>query len=125
MVAGKFHPETSPAYIAYFQSYTNTYAPLDYLKNLFYGAAAHPDIALISIATRPDCLPEPVVELLAEINRIKPVWVELGLQTIHEDTAAFIRRGYKLPIFTDACRRLKEAGLETNRSCNPGTSRRG
>ena len=113
LVAGKFHPETSPAYIAYFQSYTNTYAPLDYLKNLFYGAAAHPDIALISIATRPDCLPEPVVELLAEINRIKPVWVELGLQTIHEDTAAFIRRGYKLPIFTDACRRLKEAGLET------------
>lgn len=112
-ISGKFHPQTSPAYIAYFQSYTNTYAPLDYLRSLFFRTAAHPDIALVSIATRPDCLPDPVIDLLTQVSRIKPVWVELGLQTIHEDTASFIRRGYDLPVFADACRRLKEAGLET------------
>ena len=114
----KARPGASPEYpkgryIAYFQSYTNTYAPLDHLEKLFFAAAAHPDTAVLSIATRPDCLAEPVIALLSKVNQIKPVWVELGLQTIHEDTASFIRRGYQLPVFEDACRRLKEAGLET------------
>lgn len=112
-IAGKAKDLEPPSYIAYFQSYTNTYAPLDHLEKLFFAAAAHPDTAVLSIATRPDCLAEPVIALLSKVNQIKPVWVELGLQTIHEDTASFIRRGYQLPVFEDACRRLKEAGLET------------
>lgn len=99
------------SYIAYFQSYTNTYAPVTYLETLFTEAISHPDIAALSIGTRPDCLPEETVALLARLNEQKPVWVELGLQTVHEDTAAFLRRGYRLPRFEDACRRLKEAGL--------------
>lgn len=101
----------SGRYIAYFQSYTNTYAPCGYLKPLFTEAISHPDIAALSIATRPDCLPGDVLELLKELNRIKPVWVELGLQTIHETTAAAIGRGYKLDCFSSAVTRLKEAGL--------------
>lgn len=98
-------------YIAYFQSYTNTYAPLDYLDKLFWEAVSHPDIAALSIGTRPDCLPAKTVALLKNINRIKPVWVELGLQTIHEPTAELIQRGYKLSCFTKAVKKLKEAGL--------------
>ncbi len=73
--------------------------------------ANHPDVALLSVATRPDCLPDETVSLLAGLNRRKPVWVELGLQTVHEDTARFIRRGYGFPVFEDACRRLKAAGI--------------
>ena len=99
------------SYVAYFQSYTNTYAPVSYLRPLFTEAITHPDVAALSIGTRPDCLPDEVIALLKELNTIKPVWVELGLQTIHEDTARLIRRGYPLPVFTDAVRRLKEAGL--------------
>ena len=102
---------TSPSYIAYFQSYTNTYAPLPRLRSLFERAVSHPDVALLSVATRPDCLPDETVSLLAGLNRRKPVWVELGLQTVHEDTARFIRRGYGFPVFEDACRRLKAAGI--------------
>lgn len=83
-------------YIAYFQAYTNTYAPVPRLRSLFTEAISHPEVVLLSIATRPDCLGPEVVSLLAELNQIKPVWVELGLQTIHEDTASFIRRGYPL-----------------------------
>jgi len=98
-------------YIAYFQSFTSTYAPPDRLEQLYCGALAHPDIVALSIATRPDCLDGPVVDLLARLNRWKPVWVELGLQTIHEDTARYIRRGYALPVFDDAVHRLKAAGL--------------
>lgn len=98
-------------YIAYFQSYTNTYAPVSYLDSLFTEAISLPEICALSIGTRPDCLPDETIELLARLNRIKPVWVELGLQTIHESTAKFIRRGYELPVFEDAFRRLKEAGL--------------
>ncbi|MCC8027726.1 MAG: TIGR01212 family radical SAM protein [Clostridium sp.] len=98
-------------YIAYFQSYTNTYGPLEYLEALFTEALSHPDIAAVSIATRPDCLDGQVVNLLARLNRIKPVWVELGLQTIHEETAAFIRRGYPLPVFEKALDRLNASGL--------------
>lgn len=109
-VSGKI-AETSGAYIAYFQSYTNTYAPLSYLESLFSETIALPEICALSIGTRPDCLPPETVALLSRLNEKKPVWVELGLQTIHERTAAFIRRGYELPVFEDAHRRLKEAGL--------------
>lgn len=99
-------------YIAYFQSYTNTYAPLPYLEALFTEAISHPDIAILSVATRPDCLPPDVIGLLTRLNRIKPVWVELGLQTIHEDTADLIRRGYPLSVFEEAYAALHDAGLE-------------
>ena len=98
-------------FIAYFQSYTNTYAPLEYLERLFTDAIDHPEVAALSIGTRPDCLPEEVVALLARLNRRKPVWVELGLQTIHEDTARYIRRGYELSVYEDALARLKGAGI--------------
>mgnify|MGYP002791194049 FL=1 len=116
-VRRKMPPESSamapsaPSYIAYFQSYTGTYAPLPRLRSLFERAVSHPDVALLSVATRPDCLPDETVSLLAGLNRRKPVWVELGLQTVHEDTARFIRRGYGFPVFEDACRRLKAAGI--------------
>lgn len=100
------------SYIAYFQAYTNTYAPAARLRQIYMEAAAHPDISIISIATRPDCLGSDVVALLKEINEIKPVWVELGLQTIHASTAAFIRRGYPLSVFEEALGRLKEAGID-------------
>ncbi|MGN0372810.1 MAG: TIGR01212 family radical SAM protein [Enterocloster sp.] len=109
-VAAKM-PENAGRYIAYFQSYTNTYAPLPRLRSLFSEAAGHPDIAALSVGTRPDCLGPETVRLLAELNSIKPLWVELGLQTIHSSTARFIRRGYELPVFEDALTRLKAAGL--------------
>lgn len=99
-------------YIAYFQAFTNTYAPVERLRALFTEAILHPEIAVLSVATRPDCLPPEVIGLLAELNRIKPVWVELGLQTIHEDTAAFIRRGYNLPVFEQAVGSLHAHGIE-------------
>lgn len=98
-------------YIAYFQSFTNTYAPTDYLRRIFTQALSDPEVVALSVGTRPDCLPEDVVSLLRELNEKKPVWVELGLQTIHEKTAEYIRRGYALPVFDDAVRRLKQAGL--------------
>lgn len=101
------------AYIAYFQSYTNTYAPLPYLEALFTAAIRHPKVVALSIGTRPDCLPDEVLDLCARLNQEKPVWIELGLQTIHEDTAAFIRRGYPLSTFTDALARLRARNLET------------
>ena len=99
-------------YIAYFQAYTNTYAPVERLRPLYMEAAGHTDVVAISIATRPDCLPEDVLDLLAEINRIKPVWVELGLQTIHPKTAAYIRRGYDLPVYDRAVWELQSRGIE-------------
>ena len=101
----------SADYIAYFQSFTNTYASTDYLSQLFSRAISHPEIATLSIATRPDCLPDETIALLSSLNRIKPVWVELGLQTIHEDTARLIRRGYALSVFEEALKKLKAAGL--------------
>ncbi|MGI5947040.1 MAG: TIGR01212 family radical SAM protein [Lachnospiraceae bacterium] len=104
---GKF----SGRYIAYFQSYTNTYAPVSYLEPLFMEAILHPDVAALSIATRPDCLPEDVLELLSRLNQIKPVWIELGLQTIHPQTAGLIRRGYPLSCFETAYLNLKKRGL--------------
>ena len=99
-------------YIAYFQSYTNTYAPVERLRELYYAAIDPEDIVGLAIGTRPDCLGEDVVALLAEINRIKSVSVELGLQTVHEKTVRYIRRGYPTSVYYDAVRRLKEAGLE-------------
>lgn len=101
------------AYIAYFQSYTNTYAPLAYLEALFRAAIRHPKVVALSIGTRPDCLPDEVIQLCSRLNQEKPVWIELGLQTIHEDTASFIRRGYPLSTFTDALHRLRAQNLET------------
>jgi hypothetical protein len=98
-------------FIAYFQSYTNTYAPVEKLRVLFTQALEHPDIVALSIATRPDCLPTEVLDLLAELNQIKPVWVELGLQTIHPQTAAYIRRGYALECYDRAVQSLKERNI--------------
>lgn len=94
-------------YIAYFQAFTNTYAPVGRLQKLYEEAICHPDIAALSIATRPDCLPEEVLSLLQEMNRKKPVWVELGLQTVHERTARYIRRGYPLSVYDEAVEKLK------------------
>ena len=99
-------------YIAYLQSFTNTYGPLERLRKLYWEAIAPDDIVGIAIGTRPDCLGDDVIALLAEINRVKPVSIELGLQTIHESTARYIRRGYDTPVYTDAVKRLKAAGLE-------------
>ena len=99
-------------YIAYFQSYTNTYGKTDHLRRIFTEAAERPEIVTLSVGTRPDCLEQDKVQMLAELNQIKPVWVELGLQTIHERTAEKFHRGYTLSVFLDAYRRLKQAGLE-------------
>ena len=99
-------------YMAYFQSFTNTYAPVEILREKFTAALSPDDIVGLAIGTRPDCLPEDVVALLAELNRIKPVSVELGLQTVHEASVSYIRRGYVNQIYFDAVTRLKEAGLE-------------
>ncbi len=102
----------SGKYIAYFQAYTNTYAPVDYLEKIFTEAMENPSVTAISVATRPDCLPDDVMSLLAELNKIKPVWVELGLQTVHPKSAEYIRRGYGLDVYDNAVKRLKENGLE-------------
>ena len=99
-------------YIAYFQAYTGTYAPKKKLEKLFGEAIHHPDVVALSVATRPDCLPEEVLDLLEELNRIKPVWIELGLQTIHEQTAEYIRRGYPLIVYDQAVRELRQRGIE-------------
>ncbi len=103
---------TQKKYIAYFQAFTNTYADPARLKAVYEEAMAHPDIVGISVATRPDCLPPDVIELLSRLNQRKPVWVELGLQTIHEETAVYIRRGYPLRDYDEAVRHLHDAGLE-------------
>ncbi len=95
-------------FIAYFQAYTNTYAPLARLRKVYTEAVSHPAVRILDIATRPDCLPDEVLDLLEEMNRIKPVWVELGLQTIHPSTAAYIRRGYDLSCFHEAVKKLHE-----------------
>ena len=98
-------------FIAYFQPFTNTYAEAEYLRRIFTEAIEPEDIAALSIATRPDCLGEDVLALLSELNQIKPVWVELGLQTIHEKTAEYIRRSYPLEKFDCAAKRLRELGI--------------
>ena len=100
-------------YLAYFQSFTNTWAPVPYLRDIFTQAMEPDDIVGLSVATRPDCLGDDVMALLAELNARKPVMVELGLQTIHEKTAAYIRRGYPLPVYDEAMKKCRVAGLET------------
>lgn len=99
-------------FIAYFQAYTNTYAPAAYLRQIFTEALSHPDIVGLSIGTRPDCLAEDVLKLLEELNRSKPVFVELGFQTKHEETAALIRRGYQRDCFETAVKQLRKRSLE-------------
>ena len=98
-------------YIAYFQDYSNTYAPADTLRPLFLAAIDRPEICALSIATRPDCLPPEILALLSELRQKKPVWVELGLQTVHASTARYIRRGYPLSIFDNAVQQLKGLDL--------------
>lgn len=98
-------------YIAYFQAFTNTYAPVCKLKSLYTEAINHPDIVALSIGTRPDCLGNDVLELLDEMNKIKPVFIELGLQTIHENTAQYIRRGYPLEVYDKAVDDLHKIGI--------------
>ncbi len=101
-------------FIAYFQAYTNTYGPLPYLESIYRNALSHPKVRGISIATRPDCMDEPVVQLLQQLKLEFPekfIWVELGLQTIHEKTADYIRRGYPLGVFEDAFTRLSAADV--------------
>ncbi len=111
-VSAKMKNITNGKYIAYFQAYTGTYAPVERLNKLYTEAIKHPDVVAVSIATRPDCLPDDVLDLLESINRIKPVWIELGLQTIHERTAEYIRRGYPLSIYDKAVKDLKLRGIE-------------
>ncbi len=106
------HKQTGSKFIAYFQAYTNTYAPAEYLKDLYMQVLEMEDIVGLSIGTRPDCLPQGVLSLLEELNQIKPVWIELGLQTIHEETARFIRRGYELPCFEHAVTELRRRHIE-------------
>ena len=103
---------TNGKYIAYFQSFTNTYGDVDYLKKIFTEAINHPDIVALSIGTRPDCLPNDVLDLLNRLNQIKPVWVELGLQTIHEKTARYINRGYTLDVFDQAVANLNKLNID-------------
>lgn len=102
---------TGSSYIAYFQAYTNTYAPVDYLERIFMEAISEPDVKVLSIATRPDCLSPEILELLSHLNQIKPVWVELGLQTIHKASADFIRRGYELDVFEKSVYDLNKIGI--------------
>ena len=109
LVAAKAGPDAG--YIAYFQDYTNTYAPASYLRPRFLAAISQPDVVALSIATRPDCLPPEILDLLSELRAIKPVWVELGLQTIHEETADWIRRGYPLPVYAQAVQALRQHGI--------------
>lgn len=103
---------TNGKYIAYFQSFTNTYGDIERLKRCFFQAIEPDDIVAISIGTRPDCLSDEVLEMLSELNEVKPVWVELGLQTIHEETAEYIRRGYPLSVYDSAVDKLKKIGVQ-------------
>ena len=104
--------EEDKKYIAYFQSFTNTYGDVDRLGGIFRTAVLRDEIAAISIGTRPDCLEGDMLALLDELNKIKPVWIELGLQTIHEDSAKAFNRGYSLPVFNKAYMELKKSNIE-------------
>ncbi len=99
-------------YIAYFQSFTNTYGDIGYLEGVYREAMAPDDVVALSIGTRPDCISEEMYGLLAELNREKPVWIELGLQTIHPRSAEYIRRGYELPVYDECVRRLRALGID-------------
>ena len=98
-------------YIAYFQSFTNTYGSLSYLERKYREAMEPDDIVALSIGTRPDCISDEMYELLGNLNKVKPIWIELGLQTIHPETAKYIRRGYDLPVYDECVRRLREKGI--------------
>lgn len=104
-------PEGQRLYIAYFQSYTNTYGDTERLRRLYLETIRRPEICILSVGTRPDSLDDAKIRMLQELNQIKPVWVELGLQTVNDEVAEHIHRGYKTAVFDDAYRRLKEAGL--------------
>ena len=101
----------SDKYIAYFQAFTNTYAPVEILRKKFFEAIRHKDIVALSIATRPDCLDDDILSLLDKLNKIKPVFVELGLQTIHEKSAEYIRRGYPLSVYDESVKKLKSISI--------------
>ncbi len=101
----------SGKYIAYFQAFTSTYAPTTRLRELFYEAISPDYIVGLNIATRPDCLPDDTLELIRELNRIKPVTVELGLQTSNDSVAEYINRGYETSVYKDAVSRLRAAGI--------------
>ena len=111
-VEGKMSGEEKK-YIAYFQAFTNTYAPISRLRSLYTEAISHPDILAISIGTRPDSLNSNVLDLIEELNNVKPVWVELGLQTIHKKSSDYIRRGYPLEVFDEAVKNLRARNIET------------
>lgn len=102
---------TGEKYIAYFQSFSGTYAPVEKLRTLYLEALKHPQIVGLSIGTRPDCFSPEIYQLLEECNHIKPVWLELGLQSMHEKTAEFIRRGYSLPVFEECVKELRQRNL--------------
>ena len=104
-------PPNERRYVAYFQSFTNTYGPVERLEPLYREVLSFPEIVTLSVGTRPDCLPYEMVCMLTRLNRVKPVWVELGLQTIHEKTAAAFGRGYSLDVFENAYQRLTAQGL--------------
>ena len=99
-------------YIAYFQSFTNTYAGVEFLEPKFLEALEDEEVVALSIATRPDCLPEDILAMLKRLNRIKPVWVELGLQTVKEETVEYIRRGYPNEVYDRAVEKLHDIGIE-------------
>ena len=102
---------TACKYIAYFQSFTNTYGDPARLEKLYTEAINHPDVVILSLGTRPDCISDEILDMVIRLNSIKPVWIELGLQTVHKSTADYIHRGYDLSVFEDAYRRLKSAGI--------------
>lgn len=108
----KFPKGAQPMYMAYFQSYTNTYGNVDRLRSLYLETIQLPEIVGISIGTRPDCLPIEILEMLSELNQIKPVTVELGLQTVHKSSADYIRRGYDLEVFEKVYQDLSNRGIE-------------
>jgi len=112
LVAKKLPKNEKVGYIAYFQAFTNTYAPVGYLEKIFTAAITAEQVEAISIATRPDCLEDDKIQLLSRLNKIKPVFVELGFQTADEEIAAFIRRGYENKIFDEAVKKLHDEGLE-------------
>ncbi len=108
-IRGKSHADK---YIAYFQSYTNTYGDVNRLRSLYMDAISHPDVAILSIATRPDCLSDEVLDMLKDLNAIKPVWVELGLQTSKPESIEYIRRGYENSVYEKAVLDLNGLGIK-------------
>ena len=110
-IRSKLPKEGPHKFIAYFQAFTNTYGEIAYLKKIYEEAIFDERVVALSIATRPDCLPDEVIFLLDELNKIKPVWIELGLQTINPDTAMYIRRGYELSVYDDAVKRLLDKNI--------------